>query len=456
MNRSRVRSRWTQAALIAAPGIVAISVVVTTFVDTAGHWATIVRPAIVVALAGIGIGLAVRIGIGRPALASAIASVVVLGLMGELAWALLGGTLVAAGVVGSLRAGGGIALPNPAAIVPACALIAASVISAIATHGVDARDFVSRRPQEGGVASTNVYIVLLDGYPRGDTLADTFGYDNSTFLAALERREFDVPTDATSDFNETGSAILSMFSGDPSVDAQGQERHREIRRRIAVAPAMAELEAAGYLMESIAPPNGHVRLGGWREWDSGNLSELEVTLLGNSVLHPLARHAVVADHRDRIVRSLEHLVELAADGARRPRIVFAHVLMPHPPFLYNDRGALQAAPVCWPAECLLYSVATDRLAMDLEAYREAMQRQVRWSNDRILATVDRLVAEDADAAIILLSDHGSRYSRDDREEQGRTFFAARTPGAPGLLRDDAGPADLVRRILAAYASASAP
>ena len=38
----------------------------------------------------------------------------------------------------------------------------------------------------------DIYVVLLDAYPRADTLDNDFGYDNSPFLDGLRAEGFDV------------------------------------------------------------------------------------------------------------------------------------------------------------------------------------------------------------------------------------------------------------------------
>ena len=54
-----------------------------------------------------------------------------------------------------------------------------------------------------GSGGPNVYILMLDGYPRADTLATTFGFDNGPFLAELESRDFDVAEGSRSNYRKT-------------------------------------------------------------------------------------------------------------------------------------------------------------------------------------------------------------------------------------------------------------
>src|SRR5690606_19057536 len=65
----------SRLALLLAPGAVAASVVLATFADTAGHWATLVRPSAIAVLVGMGINLAVVLASRREVFASAISSI---------------------------------------------------------------------------------------------------------------------------------------------------------------------------------------------------------------------------------------------------------------------------------------------------------------------------------------------------------------------------------------------
>ena len=58
-------------------------------------------------------------------------------------------------------------------------------------------------PSVSGSGGPNVYILMLDGYPRADTLATTFGFDNGPFLAELESRDFDVAAESRSNYRKT-------------------------------------------------------------------------------------------------------------------------------------------------------------------------------------------------------------------------------------------------------------
>jgi hypothetical protein len=52
--------------------------------------------------------------------------------------------------------------------------------------------------------------------------------------------------------------------------------------------------------------------------------------------------------------------------------------------------------------------------------------------------------------VILLSDHGIRYSLSDRDEQFRSFLAVRSPEASTGVPDDLSPVNLFRWLANAY------
>ena len=68
-----------------------------------------------------------------------------------------------------------------------------------------------------GVASADapdIYLILLDGYPRADTLASQFHYDNNGFLSTMTSMGFDVAARSHSNYDATVLTLASMFNGE--------------------------------------------------------------------------------------------------------------------------------------------------------------------------------------------------------------------------------------------------
>src|SRR5215216_5356173 len=60
----------------------------------------------------------------------------------------------------------------------------------------------------------DIYYIVLDGYPRSDMLSELYGYDNSQFVAYLQRKGFVVPGDVHSNYAKTAVSIPSTLNMD--------------------------------------------------------------------------------------------------------------------------------------------------------------------------------------------------------------------------------------------------
>src|SRR5690606_713723 len=58
----------------------------------------------------------------------------------------------------------------------------------------------------------DIYLLVLDGYPRTDVLFELFGYDNQPFLDELRSAGFDVGLNATSSYSITHFSLASVLN----------------------------------------------------------------------------------------------------------------------------------------------------------------------------------------------------------------------------------------------------
>ena len=286
-----------------------------------------------------------------------------------------------------------------------------------------------------------MYVVLLDGYPRLDTLA-TLGIDNRPFVEALEARGFDHYPDASSIHTRTNKTLLAMLTTeDVSNDPGSVAERRAIRERLVVPPGFVAID----------PPVGYVTLGSGPHVDPGGMNDFEAQLLGQSVVGTVAPDwgwSVVLDGlRDRLDRSLDLL------ASRSESRVFAHMMAPHPPFLYGPGGSTDVPRWCWPA-CGAFTNSAEDLSVSTtvttEMWAGGMEGQLEALNARLLTAVDRILADHPDAVVVLFSDHGARHSNANEDEKHRSFLVARTPGHPGLFADAPRPDTIIRALLSAY------
>lgn len=305
----------------------------------------------------------------------------------------------------------------------------------------------------------DIYLLLLDGYPRDDTLLSQFGYDNSSFESELGQLGFTVAPAARSNYNKTWLTVASMLNAQyvqaipeiadpPSVaPAQARLTHGLINH----AAALQQLRDRGYAVISIPSPVMTTDVTqGAQVLMTGHLSSFEIALVSGSlpafVFPDGVLDALAADARQNVIDQLALISASATPTSQGPRIVLAHLMSPHPPFVLGQEPDYLHA--CFPA-CKLWELTLPETRMTDAEYVHRMGTQIEQLNRRLLETVQRIATENPSAIVMLMSDHGARHHREDIDEHFRSFFAARTPGFSGLFSDDQSPVNVFRRILSA-------
>jgi hypothetical protein len=320
------------------------------------------------------------------------------------------------------------------------------------------------RPIPLGAAAPgpNIHMLLLDGYPRRDVLADA-GFDNGQFLHAMEERGFDVYGDSLSNYDLTPFSLLSILSLDhlESIDAirmastheNVAEQQRIVTRALLQTPVFDSLERIGYHTRL---QTGDVVLvtmdGADSVWNAGTATNFELDALQRT---PLAGALelfgfAAAQHREHIEASLAEF----ANVPEGPVFTFAHVLTPHAPFVYEANGGPAASPPCYPASCQLYHPVAEGVGWSRGEYRTRMSAHLQHVNLLVLRAIDNLLARDPHGVVIVLSDHGT--SGEDPLDRFRNLILARTPGHPHLLGDAPTPINVLPEVLNVYLGSQLP
>jgi hypothetical protein len=329
---------------------------------------------------------------------------------------------------------------------------------------------VLNRPQYGvpDAAGPNVYLILLDGYPRTDTLRDTFGFDNRPFEAELAELGFAVSSDSVSNYNKTWLTLGSMLNGQyidtmlaSEPPAAMQDQLRWLYSIVNESAMLDTFRGAGYTIRAIPGPFTSTALTSADQYiDRGYVNEFEAQLLWNAPWIGLVRDpliAFLADNQERMVRDgLDTVVDLArASDARQ--LVLAHIQSPHTPFvLQSDSTERDVIPECFPRRCTFWHSTIEGMAMPFDDFADGLRAQIAALNTLVLQSLGKMVEADPDAVIIVMSDHGSRYSLADMPEHFRTFFAARTPGREGMFQPDESPVNILRVISQQYLGSETP
>jgi len=325
---------------------------------------------------------------------------------------------------------------------------------------------------ETAAGSPDMYVILLDGYPRADVLDYAFDIDNSDFLDALAERGFTVAPRSHSDYLWTHVSVPSALNLDyveniPGMNAfiEGRAaRQPTLRHTISDNEAFKTARAHGYDtvavasgFEEVAPRQADVYI------DSGNLNEFEISLLtstfAGNVVNAVAPDFGSGQLRERIQANLDALPEIAATRGRPPAVVFAHVPAPHQPVVEGEGGE----PVVVPLTDTWFADSPGERGEDHGEFVERYRAQLPYLNERVLETIDGIVeSSEVPPVIVLFSDHGSASVVDWNQtdpadadparllERTGNFFAAITPGREDVFPDDISPVDLFRLLYDAY------
>jgi hypothetical protein len=315
---------------------------------------------------------------------------------------------------------------------------------------------------DAGKDAPDVYLVMLDGYPRADTLATEFGYDNSPFLEGMQNLGFEVAAKSHSNYNVTLLTRASMLNMEhiaqlvPTPPSQPRAQERLLQPLISEGAALRELRSLGYTIVAVpAGASGLAVYGADQFLDSGQINSFEVALIETGfvphILPNLQAGWFYQQARDRIHATFDRLEALATERPAKPRFIYAHVMAPHPPIVFKADGSPANGYGCFPETCGLWD--EDYRTDD----RQPVVGQIQYLNSLVLGTVAKIIeTSERPPVIVVFSDHGYRADLDNRDEMLRNLFLSYTPGHPGIFPQDVGLVNVVPRIVNAYLPTTMP
>jgi len=320
-------------------------------------------------------------------------------------------------------------------------------------------------------AAPDIYLVLLDGYPGDDAAQLEPSFDADAFPQQLKERGFDVQRHSRSNYLYTRLTLATMFGNSHVVDdpalappfGPAAADNRRLRRFSDQGPIIRLLGDAGY--ERITTPSAALDLGLYgvdRVIPHAGLHEFEFGLLkitaAGRLVDTLAPQFIATESRANLTGVIDAAKLIAAETHDRPRFVYAHVMAPHPPFLFDADGIPTGD-----------SVLSDSFVEPANEGRSAIRVSATFSyatyaSREAIGIVDAILTDErADPVIVVMSDHGTETGFNGRDpfgsdlnERTSNFLAVRTPGHPHLLPPGTTPINVLPRILNAYIGANLP
>lgn len=330
---------------------------------------------------------------------------------------------------------------------------------------VQLRTLGARAPRaalSGGTTADrpDILYIILDGYGRSDAVRRAIGYDDSAFVEGLRKRGFYVAERSRANYCQTELSLASSlnmgFIPDllPNVKP-GTEERKPLANLIEDNEVARRLRSRGYRFVAVTsgfPPVSFERADLRLEDRTGG------TMVESALLRmtPFATPSIVESQfevrRHRLLTAFENLKSLAAPTPA-PRFVVAHILAPHPPFVFGPNGERRARKGGFG-----YFDGSDYMTFvgNPAEYRRGWAGQAEFVGKEMLRVLDRLLAGRGPKPLIVIQgDHGSKVGLDqndlaktDLHECFPILNAYRVPDAVRRdLRPDITPVNTFRTIL---------
>ena len=307
----------------------------------------------------------------------------------------------------------------------------------------------------------DVYYIILDAYTRQDALQTYFDFNNQPFVDGLKKMGFYVANCSRSNYTSTELSLSSSLNMDylPALSrkfTEGSTDRSALPELMKHSQLRQQLEAIGY--RSVSFQEEYY----WAEWDDADIlmtatssgqalrsiRPFEAMLVRDTAFSFLVDASSVllkgwveqvnfpyADHINQVLFMLDKLDNMASLGG--PKLVFAHVLVPHLPFVFNADGSIQQ-------DENYYRDSSNPINDDY--YKKGYTSQIQFINSRILPILQRIINESkVPPVIILQGDHGAKdFNR------AAILNAYYLPGAAGQLYPTITPVNTFRLVLNQY------
>lgn len=227
------------------------------------------------------------------------------------------------------------------------------VIKETGGHGhYDAQPTVADVELNTPAQPRDIYYIILDRYASSSTLKEQYDFDNSDFMHYLSSKGFYVASESHANYHCTSHSLASSLNME-YLDALSEDVGPTETDQ-APLNAMVRDHEVGRLLKSAGYEFVHI--GDW--WEptrenkyadlnisyGGRLPEFAMALLRTTVLLPVGTAVgMLGDPREtqweRENYKFNRLAEIP--DMEGPTFVFAHFLLPHPPYIFNKDGSFQ-------------------------------------------------------------------------------------------------------------------
>jgi hypothetical protein len=312
----------------------------------------------------------------------------------------------------------------------------------------------------------DIYYIILDSHTRSDALQDDFGYDNTPYLDMLRDSGFYVAGCSRSNYSFTLGSLTTALNMDYLdkllASSSGQDNIWVLLKQSRVRQWLEEIGYktvafdTTYDWSRLSDADIYLRLGS----DAGimqGVTPFEAILIKSTA------GLILADSQSQLLRARFEQVNFPYSfymSSQRfildqlptvpsypgPKFVFAHIIVPHPPFIFAPDGSLVDDPRYYDGE--------NAMPNDDSYIDTGYVNQVQFIDQKIVEIVQTIIADSqVPPVIIIQGDHGWR---DDNRYGFNAYYLPGISNEEMPIYENISPINSFRIIFNAYFAAHLP
>ena len=273
---------------------------------------------------------------------------------------------------------------------------------------------------ESAESRPDIYYIILDAYGRQDILQEFYEFDNASFLNDLSDRGFYVAEESSSNYIQTMLSLSSAFNMDylqtlksdgVKVENRGDLIHLVDNSKVRSLLAQNSYQLISFRNEYKATiPSAEIYYDDSQSGLAYPVTAFESILIDHTMARVLSHFPVFNSaliempydtHRGYILSAFAGLRDVPAlDG---DYFVYAHIIAPHPPFVFNEEGEVVTHDTPFTLNDANYYIRDHSQKSYITGYR----RQIQYVNTLVLETIDAILSRSTTPPIIIIQgDHG--------------------------------------------------
>ena len=254
----------------------------------------------------------------------------------------------------------------------------------------------------------NVFYIITDEYPRADILKKVYGYDNSDFINFLKTNGFYVAENSHANYARTELSLPSshdmnyLEDQDEIAEKYPAQNPPLLSNKILYSRLAQTFKQLGYRYVTLDSGESTTRTSKIADeiLQSDGADDFDLLLLNATLMKSVAENSVANSWRRMLLFNFKSLGDLAL--RKEPTFVFAHLICPHPPFVFDRKGSR-------PPHYRL-KLTPDRREYEPpdSEYQKLYLDQLIFTNELLKTAISSILKNSAVPPIIVLqSDHGS-------------------------------------------------